>query len=275
MAKIDTIFKTAKGIQEHYIESKQYFAENNIVGIFLQGSQNYGLETPNSDIDTKLITTPTLNELIYNRQPMSTTHFRANKEHIDFKDIRLMFNTFRKQNLNFIEILFTDYKIINPMYKNEWNKLIAANEAIAHYNPYCAVKAMSGIALGKRLSLTKETEERKEAFKKFSYDPKQLYQLVRISEYLDKYIAGAPYKDCLHPSNPQYLKDIKTGLLYNREEAIVVASEHMAHIDEICVPYTKDSEFNKIDLEAEALLQEVQAEIVKKSLTFELEGKND
>lgn len=274
MANLNTVIKTASGIQEHYLESKQYFAENNIVGIFLQGSQNYGLETEDSDIDTKLITTPTLNEFIYNRKPMSTTHVRVNKEHIDFKDIRLMFDTFRKQNLNFIEILFTDYKIINPMYVKEWNKLIAANEIIAHYNPYFAVKAMSGIALGKRYALTKETETHKEAFEKFDYDPKQLYQLVRIDEYLDKYIAGAPYKECLCPANPQYLKDIKTGL-YSREEAIKVADEHMAHIDEICIPYTKDSEFNHTNEEAENLLQEVQAEIIKKSIAFELEERND
>ena len=117
MADLNTITKAASGIQEHYLESKQYFAKNNIVGIFLQGSQNYGLETEDSDIDTKLITTPTLNDFIYNRKPISTTHFRANGEHIDFKDIRLMFDTFRKQNLNFIEILFTNYKIINPMYE--------------------------------------------------------------------------------------------------------------------------------------------------------------
>lgn len=274
MANLNTVIKTASGIQEHYLESKQYFAENNIVGIFLQGSQNYGLETEDSDIDTKLITTPTLNEFIYNRKPMSTTHVRVNKEHIDFKDIRLMFDTFRKQNLNFIEILFTDYKIINPMYAKEWNKLIAANEIIAHYNPYFAVKAMSGIALGKRYALTKETETHKEAFEKFDYDPKQLYQLVRIDEYLDKYIAGAPYKECLCPANPQYLKDIKTGL-YSREEAIKVADEHMIHIDEICIPYTKDSEFNHTNEEAENLLQEVQAEIIKKSIAFELEERND
>ena len=156
------------------------------------------------------------------------------------------------------------------MYKKEWEKLVAANEIIAHYNPYSAVKAMSGIALGKKYALTKETEAHKDAFERFSYDPKQLYQLVRIDEYLDKYIAGAPYKDCLCPDNPQYLKDIKTGL-YTREEAIKVADEHMAHIDTICVPYTKDSEFNCINEEAESLLQEVQAEIVKKSLAFELE----
>ena len=47
----------------------------------------------------------------------------------------------------------------------------------------------------------------------------------------------------------------------------------MAHIDKICMPYTKDSEFNYTDEEAENLLQEVQAEIMKKSLAFELEEK--
>ena len=74
------------------------------------------------------------------------------------------------------------------------------------------------------------------------------------------------------PANQQYLKDIKTGL-YSKEEAIKVADKHMAHIDKICMPYTKDSEFNYTDEEAENLLQEVQAEIMKKSIAFELEEK--
>ena len=97
---------------DHYNEALEYFPKNNIVGIFLQGSQNYRLETEFSDVDTKLMVTPTLDEICFNRAPHSTTHVRANDEHIDFKDIRLMLQTFRKQNLNFLEILFTDYKVI-------------------------------------------------------------------------------------------------------------------------------------------------------------------
>ena len=96
-------------LRSHYSEAKTYFDEKNIVGIFIQGSQNYGLDYEDSDIDTKLIVLPTLSDIIYNKKPVSTTHVRENDEHIDFKDIRLYVQTFRKQNLNFLEILFTDY----------------------------------------------------------------------------------------------------------------------------------------------------------------------
>lgn len=106
-------------VHDHLDESLQRFDESRIVGIFLQGSQNYGLETPKSDVDTKLIVTPTFDEVVLNKKPISTTHVRANNEHTDLKDIRLMLATFRKQNLNFIEILFTPYAWVNPLFESE------------------------------------------------------------------------------------------------------------------------------------------------------------
>ena len=131
-----------KRLAEHYKEALEYFPKDQIVGVFLQGSQNYGLDIEGSDVDTKLIVLPTLDDICFNKKAVSTTHVRENDEHIDFKDIRLMFQTFRKQNLNFVEILFTEYKIINPMYADLWQKLVDSNELIAHYNPYAAVKTM-------------------------------------------------------------------------------------------------------------------------------------
>ena len=72
------------GLKDHCEEALEYFPENRIVGLFLQGSQNYNLDTKESDIDTKLIITPSLRELAMNEKPVSTTHVRANNEHIDF-----------------------------------------------------------------------------------------------------------------------------------------------------------------------------------------------
>ena len=69
--------------------------------------------------------------------------------YINLKDIRLYINCFEKQNLNFLEILFTPYKIVNPQYADEWAKLVLNREDIAHMNPYRAVKAMKGIAMEK------------------------------------------------------------------------------------------------------------------------------
>lgn len=84
------------GIREHYNESLQYFSEYQIVGIFYQGSGNYGLDYEKSDIDTKLIVIPSFEDIAFNHKPVSTTHVRENDEHIDFKDIRLYMQTFRK-----------------------------------------------------------------------------------------------------------------------------------------------------------------------------------
>ena len=93
-------------VREHYDESLKHFSEERIVGCFLQGSQNNGLDYEGSDVDTKLIIVPSFEDICLNKKPVSTTLIRANDEHIDFKDIRLYIKTFRQQNPNFLEILF-------------------------------------------------------------------------------------------------------------------------------------------------------------------------
>ena len=80
---------TIERVMEHYEESLQYFNKSQIVGLFLQGSQNYTLDIEGSDVDTKLIVAPTFRDIALNKKPVSTTHIRQNSEHIDFKDVRL------------------------------------------------------------------------------------------------------------------------------------------------------------------------------------------
>ena len=53
-------------VREHYNEALEYFPEDRIVCLVLQGSQNYGLDYEGSDIDTKLIVTPTFKEIAMN-----------------------------------------------------------------------------------------------------------------------------------------------------------------------------------------------------------------
>ena len=136
-------------LHEHWDEALTLFDRRHIVGLFVQGSTNYGLDVENSDLDTKLITTPYLSELVFNESPVSTTHVRANNEHIDLKDIRLYMKTFRKGNLNFMEILFTPYFILNPMYETQWNFLVQEREKIARMDQYASLKAMYGMAAEK------------------------------------------------------------------------------------------------------------------------------
>lgn len=259
-----------ENLNEHYKEALQYFPEERIVMIALQGSQNYGLDTPDSDVDTKLITLPSLDDVVFNRKAISTTHIRANNEHIDFKDIRLYIQVFRKQNLNFLEILFTPYVVINPTYANEWNQLIENREAIARYDLKQAIKSMRGIAYEKYFAMTHEYPSRMEVIRKYSYDIKQLHHLVRVEEYIERYINGEPYEDCLKPKNYDYLKDIKMGK-YSLEEAQKIADDAKAHIDSMCDEFLKTCP-TAVNEDVDKLLDEVQASIIRKCLVIELNG---
>ena len=255
-------------VREHYNEALEYFPEDRIVCLALQGSQNYGLDYKGSDIDTKLIVTPTFKEIAMNHKPVSTTHIRVNDEHIDFKDIRLYIQTFRKQNLNFLEILFTPYLIVNPMYENEWNRLIDAREAIAHYSPYQAIKSMQGIAKEKYFAMEHEYPSRMEWINKFGYDPKQLHHLKRVEEYLERYINGESYKDCLHPKEPELLKSIKQGY-YTLGDVRWMAKCSIDRIDSICKEFF-DTHGKEVDENVDTLLDDVQYNIMKIAIKKEI-----
>ena len=231
-------------VYDHLDESLQRFDESRIVGIFLQGSQNYGLETPKSDVDTKLIVTPTFDEVVLNKKPISTTHVRANNEHTDLKDIRLMLATFRKQNLNFIEILFTPYAWVNPLFESEWGRLTAAREE--HEYP-----------------------SKLEVLAEYGYDPKQVSHLVRVQNFISSYLAGYPYEECLYPKDKDFIMDIKLGR-YSLDEARKIADKYLKLVvteaDEFCSTHSK----NDVDTEVDILLNEVQYNIVKKALLDEI-----
>lgn len=260
---------TIDRVLAHFNESKQYFPYDNIVGIFLQGSQNYGLDTPESDVDTKLIVTPTFKQIAFNKQPTSHTHVRANNEHIDWKDIRLYVDTFRKQNINFIEILFTQYFILNPAYTDEVMRLIKAREDIAHYNPWRAVKAMKGTALEKHHAMEHRYPAKQIIIERYGYDGKQLSHLIRILDFLTRYIKGDSYDSCLKAQNKEYLIALKKQGYYSLEDARKVADETIEAVVSIADSYC-NSHPNAFDKSTDELMQDVQYNIMKSSVKKEL-----
>ena len=261
-----------KRLQEHYDEALEYFPENRIVGIFLQGSQNYGLDYEGSDIDTKLIVVPSLEDIVLNKKPVSTTHVRANDEHIDFKDVRLYMDTFRKQNLNFLEILFTPFKIINPMYANEWNRLVEAREEIARMNEFRAVKSMKGIALEKFHAMEHRYPSKIDIIDEYGYDGKQVSHLIRVDDYLERYIKGERYESCLRPTDSKKDEIMKFKLLkyFSLAEAQVRALEVKAHVEKIADEFCEGKEeYEKPEMRE--LLESVQTNIMKAAIRKELE----
>ncbi|MDY5929231.1 MAG: nucleotidyltransferase domain-containing protein [Candidatus Onthovivens sp.] len=250
--------------------------------IALQGSQNYKLETENSDIDTKVITLPSLDQIIKNGKPTSFTHVRENNEHIDMKDVRLMFDCFKKQNINFIEILFSDYYIImNENYRELIEELRSHAEEIAVLNPYRAIKCMKGMAFEKYHALCHPYPAKIDIINKYGYDGKQLHHLLRLEYFLDMYRymitppdAEVKYKDILRSGFISYskrddLKLIKENKFYSLDEAKEVAEKTLSSVvtmaDNACASLKDEN--NK---ETEKLLDDILYKIVKQSLADEL-----
>ena len=255
---------------EHLQEAKTLVPEKHIVGIFYQGSGNYGLDYEGSDVDTKCIITPTFKEIALARKPMSTTHVRANDEHIDMKDIRLYVQTFRKQNLNFLEILYTPYfYCVEVDFYNQWRRLMNAREEITHYDPVRSVKSMMGIASEKYFAMEHHYPARMAWIDKYGYDPKQLHHLLRVSEYLDRYLAGEPYGDCLLTKQADYLKEVKLGK-YSLEEAREVANRVYNSIHEKCDKFVEAHKNDPVDRYVDELLDDVAYEIMRESVTKDI-----
>ena len=255
---------------EHLAEARGLYPEDNIVALCLQGSQNYGLNYEGSDVDTKLILTPTFRDIALNNQPVSTTRVRENNEHIDLKDFRLYAKTFLKQNINFVEILFTKYNWVNPMYAEQWNRLVEAREQIAHYSPRLAVKAMVGMMMEKYHAMDRRYPAKADIIEKYGYDGKQLHHLLRIAEFLSRYISGDKYEDCLITKQKDFLLYIKTQQMPWNEGKMLAdftLDTTKAFID----TWLRSQPLEDKDPDVEALLEDVQYEIMKISIQKEFE----
>lgn len=186
-------------LQEHYDYLKNFYNEDNILGIFLYGSQNYGFATDESDVDTKAIIVPSFEEICLQKNWLSKEHhYPVTDEHIEVKDIRAFVENWKKQNINFIEILYTEYYIINPKYEALFKKyFIDYKEEIAHYDEKKAVMSISHQAI--------------HTLRQDMTDKKKLHNAIRLLHFLQKYLAGYDYSSCLYLTGElhNYLWSIK------------------------------------------------------------------
>ena len=243
-----------------------------VVGVFLQGSQNYGLDYEGSDIDSKVIVLPKFNDFILNHKPLSTTHVLESNEHVDLKDIRLMFDCFKKQNINFLEILFTKYRVMNPLYEEMFKPLFNNNELIARYNNYASISCMVGMIQQKYMALEQCRPSTADKIEKFGYNSKELHHIIRIYEFLDRYIKGVPYKECLISEQKEYLIDVKRDF-YDLKQARKVAIELVESSAKIKKIYMESVQLN-VNKDVEFLLNDVLINIMKEHLKNEILKEN-
>jgi len=114
-----------KRVAAHYNRAIQHYGVENVLGVFLYGSQNYECDLETSDVDTKCILLPDLYHLAI--KPYETKHLHIPRdvegeyEVCECMTIQHMCANWKKQNPNFLEILFTEFFIVNPAYARQWD----------------------------------------------------------------------------------------------------------------------------------------------------------
>lgn len=204
----------------------------NVIGVFAQGSMNYGLfideEEYKSDVDTKAIVLPTLDDLISGSK-MKSTKYDLDGEQIDVKDIRVMVDMWKKSNPAYLEILFTKYKVINPLYEKFINDIIKMGDDIVKMNFPQLAKCISGMSKEKVVAMEHPYPSQLKDLEKFGYCPKQIHHIIRLNQLIkDIYQNNISFGDALLlnrlPEFSSYLINVKKGKL-SLEQARLLAKE--------------------------------------------------
>lgn len=191
--------KVFKSLKQKY----NYLVNNGyeVVYLALQGSQNYGLDLYSdgytSDVDCFAVVLPSFDDFVDLNHRISTTIVLENNEHINVKDIRSMFELYYKQNIQYLETLFTDYKIINKKYKPFISKLYSIRNEIANISNDLLLKSIFGMGEEKYHALHHPYPSIADKIEQFGYDGKQLSHLMRLYYFLRAFESGKSFKECL------------------------------------------------------------------------------
>lgn len=255
-----------KRLDEHIESAQEFIGDRYIFGAFVFGSQNYGLDDEQSDLDSKLLVLPSFKDISSLAAPLSMTHERANGEHIDIRDVRLFIDNFKNQSHNSLEALFTPYCYVDPSYKEVWDALIKHREKIARLNPFKAVLAMEGMAHRNYGLLFKPMQHDRDKFDALGYNPKQLHHILKSEYFIDHYIRGDRYEDCIKPTaaNKELIVMTKKGH-FTKEQATEIAARSMARSTQMATNFGKKS-FPAPDPDVINLIDAAKEEIIRKGL---------
>ena len=191
-------------VAAHYNRAIQHYGAENVLGVFLYGSQNYKCDLETSDVDTKCILLPDLYHLAI--KPYETKHLHIPRdvegeyEVCECMTIMHMVANWKKQNPNFLEILFTEFFIVNPTYARQWDNFrFEWREKIARYDIRQGILSVAHQAI--------------HTIKQNPMDGKKIGNGYRLMHLLCAFDFGVAYAHCLVPleDDCEKIKRLKSG----------------------------------------------------------------
>lgn len=218
----------------HYKEvSEQVKNPDLILGIFVYGSQNYGLSTAKSDTDTKTLILPTRKDIVFGYPCVSKEHILSNGEHTNLCDVRKFVRYLQKMSPNFHEILWTEYFILNPKYEDLFNQFRQQRESFARYDENKFFAVIINIAKKRVKKILKEEKTPERLLK-------ELINLLRYNSVLIKYLHGCSFKNCLTLSEEE--RDWLLSLSLSPDEIKKLATQTFEYMKSLPLPQPSSSE---------------------------------
>ena len=253
-----------------YLKGKGY----NVVYLCIFGSQNYGLDIYTddykSDIDFKAVIIPTLDDLVYNCKPISTT-IEYNGGQIDLKDIRSWVDTLVKANPAYIETLYTSLGIIDEDYREYIIPILRLRFALLYSLRAQFARAVYGMARAREAAFEHPCPSCISDIEKYKYSRKQLHHIVRFFYLLYGYVYDGYLS--LEPTEEQktFLLDIKIGK-YKYEDACKIRDEYIQKLKILKDAYLDSIDEKTINYKVKEYVLENARKVIKKSIIKEAKG---
>ena len=224
----------ADKMQLHTEEVSEKYGGENLWCVMLYGSQNYGLDTPDSDVDTKTMVIPAFRDVVLGKKMLSTDMMVSDGSLSNVKDYRAMFQNYLKGNVNFVETLYTEHYKVNLTYAKFFYDLRDHAALIANARPRKLMHMAAGMAQQKYVAFSKPFASKAAVLDKYGYDPKQLHHLVRLDKFMSTYLRTCDFKHALTPDAEDmgYLLSLKTEPL-PFEEAVRLRNYTMENVNHL------------------------------------------
>lgn len=263
------MYMLSSKVEEHYkfVVEKGHIHGYEVIATCLIGSQNYGLDTPTSDVDTISIVVPYFEYICYGSPKIDHTWDFDDGGKAKVRDYRsFALNDLRKCCFTNTEALYSVKVVVNPAYKEVWNFLMENREIIMRADYNATVRSMLGYVT------SMESRIQKEGFSGYREDlgmnPKMFMHAVRAFDWLTKFAANKVPTEELF--NAAYLSDLREmsmdNCLYEKY------SNYLSNCRDIFNSYLKLKLYPPQDFRAEEILEQFCVMVVK---TLLLKGEYD
>lgn len=200
-------------MQQHYTAAEKLLPNNStIIALVLRGSQNYNLDTENSDLDTWCIYIPenplSLPECGHDKQE----HALAHGEQIAMVDIKRFCYALTKRSLFYIESLYSKWSIINPLFQELWVQLTNLKDAIINTNKPALAQSLKYYITTNMSHVSERLyPSRLASIYEVGYDKKALYTMERQYNCLKLLASPYSFAYCMHDTFNFLVIDAKNG----------------------------------------------------------------